>query len=250
MLQRFFAPSLGPDRLETTLSGDEARHLAVVLRLKKGAEIRVFDGEGREFRAEIVEIGRKTVRIRLVAPVEPAAESPVRLAVLQAVLKAESMDAVVRDLTMLGVAAIQPVLTGRTETTQGRLGRTHRSDRWRRIAQASAKQCGRAVLPAIGAPLELQNWLTADASDLRLVLVEPSGDSPRADPIHLLKAEAPPPRQVSLLSGPEGGWTRDEVVRIQAAGFVPWTLGPRTLRAETAPVVAVSVLQFVWGGLD
>jgi 16S rRNA (uracil1498-N3)-methyltransferase len=190
------------------------------------------------------------VKVRLVAPVEPAAESPVRLAVAQAVLKAESMDAVVRDLTMLGVAAIQPVLTARTETRKGTLARSGRSDRWRRIAEASAKQCGRAVLPAIAEALDLPTWLTADTSDLQLVLVEPSGDSPRAGAVRALRAGATSPRQVSLLAGPEGGWTAEEVARIRTAGWVPWTLGPRTLRAETAPVVAVSVLQFIWGGFD
>lgn len=243
-------PSLAPDDKIVTLPPEESRHLARVLRLRSGDAIRVFDGRGHEFVARVVETGGSSVKVRLVERVETASESPLHLTVAQAVLTGDKMDAVVRDLTMLGVAAVQPVVSARTEVRLATVRRSRRVERWRRVAVASAKQCGRVVVPQIGEARELRDWLAEDTSGVRLILVEPAGDV-RAGDLGPLNAAGNRPRSsVALLVGPEGGWTREEATAAVSAGFVPWTLGGRTLRADAAPLVAASILQYLWGDLS
>jgi 16S rRNA (uracil1498-N3)-methyltransferase len=250
MLPRFLVPALGPAGEVVTLPLDESRHLARVCRLRAGDAVRVFDGRGMEFLGRVEEAGTPLVTVRLVEPAAPAAESPISILVAQAVLSGDKMDAVVRDLTMLGVGAIQPLCSARSQIRTASLLRSRRVERWRRVAVASAKQCGRAVVPEVGDPLELQDWLGKDTSGVRLILVEPAGEVPASGPGVPGAAKDKPKTSITLLIGPEGGWTAGEATLASGAGFVPWTLGTRTLRADAAPVVAVSILQYLWGDLS
>src|SRR5690349_3366278 len=138
-MHRFFAPGLDPGDEMTTLPRDEAEHLTRVLRLGVGDTVAVFDGRGREFMARVSSADRRDVRVQLLSRVEPPPEPSVHLTLAQAVLKGEKMDDVVRDAVMLGVAAIQPVVTRRTELTVASLIKGARVERWRRVALASAK---------------------------------------------------------------------------------------------------------------
>ena len=162
-MHRFFAPALDPGDETVTLPRDEAEHLTRVLRLGVGDTVSVFDGRGHEFLARVVE--RRAPRRARAAAVarRAAAEPPVPLTLAQAVLKGDKMDDVVRDAVMLGVAAIQPLVTKRTETTVAALLRGARLDRWRRVALASVKQSRRAVLPEIRTPLTLETYLDEPA---------------------------------------------------------------------------------------
>jgi 16S rRNA (uracil1498-N3)-methyltransferase len=243
MLPRFYAPSAAPGEAIVDLPPDEARHLSRVLRLRAGARIGVFDGRGREFLAEVESVSRDGARVRLLGPGEPAPEPSVRLTLVQGVLKGEHMDAVVRDAVMMGVAAIQPVATAHGQVRLDALARGAGAARWRRIAVASAKQCRRAVVPDILPPREFAA-LAADASaDLRVLLVEPAAAG--AGDASALRA-LPRPRAADLAIGPEGGWAAEEIETAVAHGFVPVTLGARTLRADAVPVAAIAVLQFLW----
>jgi len=136
--------------------------------------------------------------------VKPAAESRVGLTLAQAVLKADKMDDVIRDAVMLGVSAIQPIVTKRTETTVAALMKSARVDRWRRVALASAKQSGRAVLPEIRMPLTLETMLDEPVAALRLMLVEPSAPAD-AERVSVIQ-QVPTPNDATLFVGPEGGW--------------------------------------------
>src|SRR5580765_1128156 len=146
MLPRFLAQSIDVDAGVARLSDDEARHLAQVLRLAAGDEVAVFDGAGREFRARIDRVSRDGAELRLMEQMPSAPEPAVRLTLAQAVIKGEKMDDVVRDATMMGVTAIEPLLT---EHTAAHIKAGRAPERWRRIAISSAKQCRRAVVPAI-----------------------------------------------------------------------------------------------------
>src|SRR5262245_2091532 len=154
-MHRFFAPTLDPGDEFVTLPRDEAEHLTRVLRLGVGDRIAVFDGRGHEFLATVATAIRRDVRVQLMSRIDPAAEASVPLTLVQAVLTGDKMDDVVRDAVMLGVAAVQPVVTARTEKTVAALLRSARADRWRRVAVASVKQSRRAVLPPIQLPLTL-----------------------------------------------------------------------------------------------
>jgi 16S rRNA (uracil1498-N3)-methyltransferase len=237
---RFYAPRLDPSSDEVSLAEDESRHLSKVLRLGPGALVRVFDGAGHEMRAEVVAVSKHAVRLRVVEPVEPARELPVRITLAQAVLKGETMDAIVRDATMLGVDAIAPIVTARTVVPARAASVNAVVDRWRRIAIAAAKQCGRARVPTIDGARAVEEVL-ASAPAPRLILVEPStGLDPRVAP----SWEAPP--AITLFVGPEGGWSVGELDLARAAGALAWRLSPMTLRAEIAPIAALSILTWLW----
>src|SRR6267378_989439 len=153
-MHRFFAPALDPGDETVVLPRDEAEHLTRVLRLTTGDTVAVFDGRGHEFLARVTAgESRRDVRVQLLTRVEPAAEPTVPLTLVQAILKGEKMDEVVRDAVMLGAAAIQPIVTKRTEVTVAALLKGARGDRWRRVALASVKQSRRAVVPEIRTPL-------------------------------------------------------------------------------------------------
>jgi 16S rRNA (uracil1498-N3)-methyltransferase len=162
------------------------------------------------------------------------------------------MDAVVRDATMMGVTAIQPVLTARTVVTTKALGPDAASAvaRWRRVAIASAKQCGRARMPAIEPPRALSAALGEEAH-IRLMLVEPAAapagaaDALSQRPVVGGGDSIPSPR-VALLVGPEGGWTSAEVDEAVVRGWTPWSLGGLTIRADAAALVATSTLLYAW----
>jgi 16S rRNA (uracil1498-N3)-methyltransferase len=243
-VHRFFAPALDPGDEIVTLPKEEGEHLTRVLRLSVGDTVSVFDGRGREFLARVVSAARRDVRVQPLSRLEPPPEPRVMLTLVQAVLKGDKMDDVVRDAVMLGVAAVQPIVTKRSETTVAAVLRGSRVERWRRVALASTKQSRRAVLPDVRTPLSFETYLEEPAIDLRLMLVEPRAPVD-AVPVGALRRE-PAPAQVALLVGPEGGWAEDESARALERGIRPVTLGPRTLRADAVPVAAISVLQFVW----
>jgi 16S rRNA (uracil1498-N3)-methyltransferase len=228
------------------LDADETRHLSQVLRLGIGDEVTVFDGAGREFRARVERVSRDGADLALIEPSDAAPEPGVRVTLVQAALKGEKMDDVVRDATMMGVARIEPLITAHTIA---HLKTGSAPERWRRIAIASAKQCRRAVVPAIGPGVTFDDWLARDGATLRVLLVEPGaalGDVRYEDYAGL---EGTRPQTASLLVGPEGGWSAEEVARAIAMGYWPLTLGRRTLRADAVPIVALGVLQYLWGDL-
>ena len=246
VVHRFFAPTLDAGDESVLLPHDEAEHLTRVLRLGVGDDVSVFDGRGHEWRARVVSALRRDVRVQLVARVEPAAEACVPLTLAQAVLKGEKMDDIVRDAVMLGVAAVQPLVTSRAETTVAALSRGARLDRWRRVALAAVKQSRRAVLPDIRRPLTLESFLQDPQSALTLMLVEPGAAT--AEPLTALQS-IPAPQDATVFVGPEGGWAEVEVAHARQAGARLVTLGRRTLRADATPIAAISVLQYIWGDL-
>jgi 16S rRNA (uracil1498-N3)-methyltransferase len=238
---RFHLPTLDPET-GGTLTGDEATHLTRVLRLGVGAEVDVFDGRGGMFQARVTATTRDTAAVAIVAPAVAAPEARLQITLAMAVLKGDKMDDVVRDAAMMGVAAIQPLVTARAEVALGALVRGHRAARWQRIAVSAAKQCGRAVVPPVAEPLTLTHWLTTRPAPL-LALCEPSAAG-EATALGRLAAQP----AVTLLVGPEGGWTPAEVAAIAAAPASLVRLGPRTLRADAAPLVALAALFEAWQG--
>jgi 16S rRNA (uracil1498-N3)-methyltransferase len=235
-LPRFYFPLLDPSLPDGVLPEEEANHLTRVMRLGKDDDIAVFDGRGREFRARVTAAARGRVRITLLDPITPAPEARVPLTLVQAVLKGDRMDAVIRDATMMGVAAIDPVVTSRTIARGAR-----DTDRWARVAVASAKQCRRADVPAITAPSRFGDWLAASAHGLRLLLVEPSTG---AETCSLRMLEDHAAGSLALIVGPEGGWSEEERRSAESAGCVAATLGPLTLRADAVPIAALAIARF------
>ncbi len=212
-----------------------------MLRLASGDRVRVFNGRGAEFEAVVDVADRDGVRLCIGAPCSPAPEPRVSITLAQAVLKGDKMDDVVRDAVMMGVAAIEPIVTARTEISMAALTRARRRERWERIAVSSAKQCGRAVVPPVLEPLSF-----ATTSALRLpspvfILVEPGA----VCGVALSDLDTAIPEHATLVVGPEGGWIPDEVQIASTIGTLV-TLGGRTLRADAMALVALSALFTRW----
>ncbi len=224
------------------LPRSEAHHLARVLRLAAGDVIVLFDGRGHEWLARVAETGRATVAVELIEARTPVPEPPVPVTLGLAVLKGDQMDGAIRDATMAGAAAIAPFVSAHVAVAE-RAWRARSLERWERVAIASAKQCARAVVPAIRPVVRLDELVAGPAAALRVLCVEPAqatGAPPAASPL-------PRPSDALVCVGPEGGWTAEELELAARAGCQMLTLGPRTLRAEAAPLVVLSVLWAWWG---
>ena len=246
MHARFHVPAAERTGDVVELPHHEAQHLIRVLRLKVGAPVRVFDGRGTEFDAVVAAVSKDGARVRIGPSRDAVPEARAAVTLAQAVLKGDKMDDVVRDAVMMGAAAIQPLVTTRSEVTLVSLERSHRRERWQRIAVASAKQCGRAVVPAILEPRAF-DVVAGSLAELTppgpgLMFVEPSAS---AEALSLGDLEATPPREATVLIGPEGGWTAEEIERGATACRLV-TLGSRTLRADAMALVAVTALLTLW----
>jgi 16S rRNA (uracil1498-N3)-methyltransferase len=243
LLPRFYAPDAGRNASAkiVALPEDESTHLSRVLRLAPGDAVRVFNGAGREWKGEIATIEKKVATVRLLEPVRSAPEPRIPIVLALAVLKSDKMDDVVRDLVMLGAAGIQPVITERSEISRTAIERGNRVSRWQRIAVSSAKQCGRAVVPTVADAVSFDKWIALPRREPMLMLVEPSVDT-----FTLLLQRVMRPPRATLMIGPEGGWTRDEVHASQNSGATLVTLGALTLRADAAPLVALTAVRTLW----
>lgn len=228
--------------------GDEAHHLTRVLRVRVADTVHVFNGRGREWRAHVGEIAKSSVSLVLECEVSPVPEPAVTVTLAVGVLKGDQMDAVVRDATVMGVTAIRPVVTTHV-VVPAKAWRDDRGlDRWHRVAVAAAKQCGRALVPTISpvTPLEALWSQTEDtgAAGMTLACVEPAAVADGVLPDWRTVAR---PSTALVLVGPEGGWSRDELTMFAERGALSLSLGPRTLRAESAPAVAMTLLWATWG---
>jgi 16S rRNA (uracil1498-N3)-methyltransferase len=242
MQARFYLPQPLGAGLVVPLPEEEAQHATRVLRLGVGAAVRVFDGQGLEHAALIVAVDKRGVQVELGARTRPAAEPRLQVTLIQSVLKGDKMDDVVRDAVMLGVATIQPVVSERSEISLVALERGARRERWQRVAIASTKQCGRAVLPEIAPPVLLWRSLFSQPGALTVMCVEPRLPA-GGGAISALPQTAPD--TVRVMIGPEGGWTAEEVGRGAASASLV-TLGDRTIRADAMALVALTALFTRW----
>jgi len=227
---------------QTALSAAGAYHVARVLRLRAGAPLIVFDGNGGEFRAEVFAIEGNDVSVSVGEHVHGTAESPLKITLTQGISRSERMDWALQKATELGVKTIVPVLTARSVVRLDEKQSAKKQEHWRNIVIGACEQCGRNRVPDVLAPLTLRNHFAKSVKEgLRLVL---SPNAPAS-----LAGLTSMPSKVELLIGPEGGLDDDELLQAETAGYMPVRLGPRVLRTETAAVTALSVLQAMWGDL-
>jgi 16S rRNA (uracil1498-N3)-methyltransferase len=219
-----------------------------VRRLQPGDTLLLFDGQGSDWPAEVLAMGRSEVRVRLGVPVAVTTELPLHITVALGMPANERMDAVVEKATELGVARIQPLHTERSVLRLTGERAEKKRAHWQAVAQAACEQCGRARVPVVAPVLAIEAWLAGLARDesgggsLRLLL------SLQADAQPLPQRSASNTRQrVITLNGPEGGLTADEESAARRAGFLPTTMGSRVLRADTAPLATLAWLAWSAG---
>ncbi len=220
-----------------------ARHARDALRLGPGSALRVFDGRGSEFEATIAEVSRRRVTVDVGAAVAPRPESPLRVQLCLPPLKADRFEWALEKAVELGVHAIVPLATERGDAAAQRALRGARPDRWLRVMAAAAEQCGRATLPDVLPATRLAEVLSAPLDGVRVLLAE-------TDPARPLRDCVPQgATRIQLIVGPAGGFTTIEREAARAAGCAEAGLGPRILRAETAAIAALALLQAERGDL-
>ena len=241
-LPRLHVPSALSTGLELNLPEGAARHVQV-LRLQPGAPLRLFDGHGGEWQAEVTAMGRREVAVRVGAHEAIERELPLAITLAMGMPANERMDTLVEKATELGAAALQPLVCERSVLRVDGERAQRKAQHWQAIAVAACEQCGRNRVPQLPPPRPLREWLAAlpplATGERRFVLS--LGADARALPAAATVADAAT-QQVTLLSGPEGGLSEAEEARSREAGFEPITLGRRVLRADTAPLAALACL--------
>lgn len=226
---------------EAFLRGREARHALKVLRLKKGDEIIVFDGEGKEYLAVIEAASPTSVKLKILEETNVKRDSPLTTILYMGITnKLQKFELALQKVTELGVTEIFPVVCKRSSNAHFVKNWSRKLERWNEITVNAAKQCGRSVLPKIHYPVKIEE--IEPNSDISFVLWEKGGKS-------FKDFQGYSANSVSFLVGPEGGLEREEIETLEKKGFKTIYLGKRILRAETAAIAGMALIQFIWGDL-
>jgi 16S rRNA (uracil1498-N3)-methyltransferase len=245
-MARFFLPKERIEGRRGTVVGDELAHLRKVLRLEPGDRFIVFDDTGWEHEAVVRSFSAHRGDIEILRSYQPERESALQITLAVGLTKGEKMDFVVEKATELGVLNIVPFISTYTVPRLDDRKTQARTERWKKIAISAAKQSGRTRLPTVCTLCEFQEFVGQPRDDmLKLFFWEREGQQT----LKQVHDSQPDARAVLLIIGPEGGFSVEEADVAQRHGFRSVRLGPRILRAETAAVTALSLVQFLWGDL-
>ncbi|WP_133716390.1 16S rRNA (uracil(1498)-N(3))-methyltransferase [Methylocaldum gracile] len=239
-VSRLYLPQALEEGSVLQLDEESAHYLRTVLRLKKGTDLTVFNGDGREYSARVATIARDEVRVEIGDGRNREVESPLTTHLGLGISRGERMDLAIQKAVELGVSRITPLFTEHCVVRLDDTRRGSRRQHWRKVAHSACEQCGRNRVPEVEEPIELKDWVVG-REGLRLFFDPQAAVG--------LKDLPRPEGFVSILSGPEGGFAEKERVLAREAGFVPVRLGPRILRTETAVLAALSAIQAIWGDL-
>lgn len=244
-MHRFFAPPDCTNGPEINLPPTEVRHAVSVLRSRPGDRAVILNGQGEEILAEIIDVGRRSVRLRVLHR-QRVARHPCRITLLQAVPKARAMDSIIQKATELGATRVVPLLAERSVVHWDESAAAQKSVKWQTAAVEAAKQCGAAWLPEIGAPTPLASFLQdQDTAELPLLAsLQPDARHPRALFDAFRSEHGRSPASVTVWVGPEGDFTPAEVNAIRNAPAFPITLGPLVLRSETAALYCLAIVSY------
>ncbi|MGE5839287.1 MAG: 16S rRNA (uracil(1498)-N(3))-methyltransferase [Deltaproteobacteria bacterium] len=247
-MRRFFVDEILGTQGSVTITGAEARHIATVLRMGPGDRIVILDKRGNRFLTVIKELSRRHVLLDLERPLPAPDPSPLYITLCQALLKSNPMDLLIEKTSELGVDRILPYVAERSVVKVGGGKSRIKVRRWQEIAQSAAKQADRARPAEILPPQSFDEMMEGLGNEqaMRILLWEQEGVRSLKG---LLRSGSAAPGILALV-GPEGGFTEREVMGATEAGFVPVSLGRRILRAETAAITLVAILQYEWGDLS
>jgi len=229
---------------DTSVELDSAasNHVGKVLRMKTGQQLILFNGSGTDFTATITEVAKKHVTAAIESTTEIASESPLASHIGQVMSRGDRMDYMIQKSTELGVTDITPLTSERCEVKLKGDREEKRIKQWQQIAISAAEQCGRSQIPTIHPVTTVENWVNSKPEDsLGLVLHHRTTQQ---------ITDIKKPNNVRLLIGPEGGLSEAEIAMAIDKQFVATTFGPRVFRTETAPVAALSILQWLWGDFN
>ena len=246
-MHRFFTSPENIKDEKVILRGSDVVHIRTVLRLKRGDRIQVLDGRGNCYTVILTRVGRDQIESSINSKEDANnCESPLRICLGQGMVKGTGFDGIVRKSVELGVDRVVPVSADRCISKLSQEDATKKMDRWRRIATAASKQCGRSRVPGIGpksATVKEFCFFNRE-SDLKLIFWEEERSIRIKDLSYKNQLKS-----AAILIGPEGGFSSKEVENAKKYGFQSVSLGPRLLRTDTAPLAAISILQDHWGDL-
>jgi len=218
------------------------RHAVQVLRLRPGAQLVLFNGQGGEYRAELTLAEKRRSQVSITTFNDQDTRPALSVTLVQGVSKGDRMDYSLQKATELGVSVIQPVLSRRSQAPGDARRLENRHEHWRGVIISACEQCGRNELPRLEPVISLHDWLAQEHPEGHALVLDPLADTTLPD-------LAAPTGEVSLLIGPEGGLDEGEIAAAHQQGFRGVRLGPRVLRTETAGVAALAVIQSLWGDL-
>ncbi|MER2491907.1 16S rRNA (uracil(1498)-N(3))-methyltransferase [Catenovulum sediminis] len=240
-LTRIFQPEELIVNSELELSSDAANHVGRVLRLQNGHPIVLFNGNGFDYECEIIQVERKSVRVKIKEKNSVNNESQLKIHLAQVISRGDKMDFTLQKAVELGVHEISPLISERCGVKLNAERMQKKTEQWQKIVQSACEQCGRAFVPKVNPVIQLEELLNTSFSGVRLNL------HPQAKfGIGGLDKKT---QQVQLLIGPEGGLSDEEIEKARQANFTDILMGPRVLRTETAGLAAISMLQCILGDL-
>ncbi len=243
-MQKFIIPHIIEAPAKGTIKGQDAKHIFKVLRLKKGTSIEISNGLGKDFSARIVSASVETIELDIIEELNRTTESPIDIILCSGMLKDNKMDFIIKHITQLGITKWVPFFSDRSIPTPDAKRMEKRCERWEIIAGESLKQCRRSRLPEICMPTDLKTLLTLPGPlDLKLAFWEKA--SAKLDTLREKESAG----RVFILIGPEGGFSENEINQAEQKGFIPCSLGPRILRAETASIAACTLIQHLFGDI-
>ena len=217
-------------------------HATKVLRLKVGDQFALFNGDGYDYVAKVIELSKHKTSVEIIDRYEVNHESPLKITLAQGLATGDKMDWIIQKAVELGIQSIQPLLTERSIIKLDRERADKKLEHWRTVAISACEQTGRSIIPDILSPIHLVQWLSNQnqiANSLKLILTPAKAQNIN----HLEKPSSP----VVFMVGPEGGFSEKEMNLALSSSFVPVNFGKRVLRTETASVVALSIMQNLWG---
>ena len=237
-IPRIFTEQALVEGAAVALGEGPSRHIGKVLRMQVGRELILFNGQGGEYQAIITQASKKVIEVEIREFSIDSKQSSLNIELGIGLSKGDRFELVLQKATELGVSKIVPLLSQRSEVKLNPERLAKKLASWRQIIVGACEQCQLNIVPTLSEPLKLEQWLSGCDSDLKLVLHHRSDGT---------LADMPKPKSLSLLIGPEGGLSDEEIKRAQSHNFKALTLGPRVLRTETAPLAAISLAQYLWG---
>lgn len=237
-MRRFFAENLNTASDAVTLTGDEARHISVVLRMRMGDSVLLISGSGEEYEACITQCSEERVELRIIEKHLNTAEPPVDITLFQCLPKQGKMEVIIQKCVELGIHSIVPTISKRCIVKID--GKDNKLARWNKVAHEAAKQCGRAFVPVVEAPIKLSD-IRIDDFDVVLLAYENECDNTLKKVLRRLENI---PSSIAVLIGPEGGFEPIEAQSIIDNGGVSVSLGKRILRTETAGMAMLAQIVY------
>lgn len=259
-ISRIFTDQILAEGQEVVLDQNAARHLVSVLRLGPGDELTLFNGTGGEYRARLVATAAKKASALVGQFSSGLAPSPLAITLAMGLSRGDRMDWLIQKAIELGVTGIMPLVTERSEVKLNPERAAKKTRHWQEIARSACEQSGQNLVPGVALPTTYVQALQSSAawrlildpcanSNLLSAMADYSSTVGNTPPLSSLTAstQSKPPDSILILSGPEGGFSEAEINLARDNAIIPVNLGPRVLRAETAPLAALSVLQAQWG---